>query len=96
MLLRPTTLAALVATTAFAVGAGLTAATPTVTAKPEKPSTSATRTLTTYALDQGMVMAALGNALAKDDMRRYVALGAMEKRLRPLMQMERFSAGEVR
>ena len=30
-------------------------------------------------LDQGMVMAALGNALADDDMRRYVARGAMEQ-----------------
>lgn len=45
-------------------------------------------------LDQGMVMAALGNALAKDDMRRYVSKGAMEKKLRPLMQMEQFSARE--
>jgi len=45
-------------------------------------------------LDQGMVMAALGNALAHDDMRRYVAKGAMEHTLRPLMQMEQFSAGK--
>jgi hypothetical protein len=45
-------------------------------------------------LDQGMVMAALGNALADDDMRRYVSKGAIEQRLRPLMQMEQFSAGE--
>jgi hypothetical protein len=45
-------------------------------------------------LDQGMVMAALGNALADDDMRRYVAPGAMEKTLRPLMEMEEFNAGE--
>jgi hypothetical protein len=44
-------------------------------------------------LDQGMIMAALGNALAHDDMRRYVARGPMEKTLRPLMEMERFSAG---
>ena len=47
-------------------------------------------------LDQGMVMAALGNALAGDDMRRYVSRGAMEQKLRPLMQMEQFSAGEER
>jgi hypothetical protein len=44
-------------------------------------------------LDQGMVMAALGNALADDDMRRYVSTGAFEERLRPLMAMEEFSAG---
>ncbi|MFD6178552.1 MULTISPECIES: glucoamylase family protein [unclassified Isoptericola] len=44
------------------------------------------------ALDQGMIMAALGNALADDDMRRYVSDGSMETALRPLMAMERFSA----
>ncbi|MGI8901860.1 MAG: glucoamylase family protein [Nocardioides sp.] len=44
-------------------------------------------------LDQGMVMAALGNELAGDDMRHYVATGAMEATLRPLMEMEEFSAG---
>ncbi|HZJ05613.1 MAG TPA: glucoamylase family protein [Nocardioidaceae bacterium] len=44
-------------------------------------------------LDQGMVMAALGNALAGDDMRRYVARGSVKRELRPLMQMEEFSAG---
>jgi hypothetical protein len=43
-------------------------------------------------LDQGMVMAALGNALAGDDMRDYVASGAMEVALRPLMEQEVFSA----
>ncbi len=45
------------------------------------------------ALDQGMIMAALGNALAGDDMRRYVSAGAMQDRLRPLMAREVFSAG---
>ena len=45
-------------------------------------------------LDQGMVMAALGNALADDDMRTYVSTGAMEQKLRPLMEMEHFSAKE--
>jgi len=45
-------------------------------------------------LDQGMVMAALGNALANDDMRKYVSKGAMEQNLRPLMEMEHFSAKE--
>ena len=48
------------------------------------------------ALDQGMIMAALGNALAGDNMRDYVATGAMEERLRPLMEMEEFSAGRRR
>jgi hypothetical protein len=43
------------------------------------------------ALDQGMVMAALGNALAGDDMRDYVASGAMEDALRPLMRQEVFT-----
>ena len=38
-------------------------------------------------------MAALGNALADDDMRRYVAPGAVEDKLRPLMEMEQFGAG---
>lgn len=44
-------------------------------------------------LDQGMVMAALGNALARDDMRRYVSRGELEKKVRPLMAQEVFSAG---
>jgi len=44
-------------------------------------------------LDQGMVMAALGNALAGDDMRRYVSPGQVERKLRPLMEMEEFGAG---
>jgi Putative glucoamylase/Protein of unknown function (DUF3131) len=43
-------------------------------------------------LDQGMIMGALGNVLANDNMRRYVAAGAMERSLRPLMAMEEFSA----
>ena len=43
------------------------------------------------ALDQGMVMAALGNALAGDDMRRYVSRGALEHKLRPLMEQEVFA-----
>jgi hypothetical protein len=42
-------------------------------------------------LDQGMVMAALGNALADDDMRRYVARGALKTSLRPLMKQEVFA-----
>ena len=42
------------------------------------------------ALDQGMIVAALGNALTGDDLRRYVSRGAMEHKLRPLMAMESF------
>jgi hypothetical protein len=44
------------------------------------------------ALDQGMIMAALGNALAGDDMRRYVSRGAVEQKLRPLMEQEVFAS----
>ena len=44
-------------------------------------------------LDQGMIMAALGNALAHDDLRRYVSKGAMQDTLEPLMRREVFSAG---
>ena len=42
-------------------------------------------------LDQGMIMAALGNALAHDDMRSSFAKGAMEQRVAPLMRMEEFT-----
>ncbi len=42
-------------------------------------------------LDQGMVMAALGNALAGDDMRRAFATGPMEDEVAPLMRMEEFT-----
>ena len=43
-------------------------------------------------LDQGMIMAALGNELSGDNMRNYVARGSVKRKLRPLMRMERFSA----
>ncbi|MEJ7795273.1 MAG: glucoamylase family protein, partial [Nocardioides sp.] len=43
-------------------------------------------------LDQGMVMAALGNALAGDDMRRYVIPGGLTEKVKPLMVQEEFSA----
>ena len=46
------------------------------------------------ALDQGMVMAALGNALAGDDMRRYVSRGPLEDKLRPLMAEEVFATSK--
>ncbi len=42
-------------------------------------------------LDQGMVMAALGNALAGDVMRQAFAHGQMEQRVAPLMRMEEFT-----
>ena len=45
-------------------------------------------------LDQGMIMAALGNELAGDNMREYVSTGSMKRKLEPLMQMEEFSAGK--
>jgi hypothetical protein len=44
-------------------------------------------------LDQGMIMAALGNALAGDDMRRSVSTGAMQEKLEPMMREEVFAAG---
>ncbi|MGH3364743.1 MAG: glucoamylase family protein, partial [Nocardioidaceae bacterium] len=42
-------------------------------------------------LDQGMIMAALGNALTGDGLREYVSQGALEEKVRPLMEMEEFS-----
>ena len=42
-------------------------------------------------LDQGMVMAALGNALAGDVMRQPFSHGPMEQRVAPLMRMEEFT-----
>jgi hypothetical protein len=41
-------------------------------------------------LDQGMIMAALGNELAGDNLREYVSRGALAVRVRPLMRMEVF------
>ena len=43
-------------------------------------------------LDQGMVMAALGNALAGDDMRDYVTPGGLTEQVKPLMEQEVFGA----
>jgi hypothetical protein len=45
------------------------------------------------ALDQGMVMAALGNELAGDRLQRYLTQGAVERAVRPLLAMEEFTAG---
>jgi hypothetical protein len=42
-------------------------------------------------LDQGMVMAALGNALGNDVLRRPFMHGAMARRVAPLMRMEEFA-----
>ena len=42
------------------------------------------------ALDQGMIVAALGNALADDSLRDYTARGGMERRLKPMMGLETF------
>jgi hypothetical protein len=44
------------------------------------------------ALDQGMVMAALANELGDDRLQRYLA-PELERSVRPLLAMERFSAG---
>ncbi len=41
-------------------------------------------------LDQGMVMAALGNELGGDVLRRAFSTGEMERRVAPLMRMEEF------
>lgn len=43
------------------------------------------------ALDQGMVMAALGNVLARDNMRRYFGTPAVEAKLRPVMGLEEWN-----
>jgi hypothetical protein len=40
-----------------------------------------------------MIMAALGNELADDAVRRYVSRGALEREVRPLMAMETFAVG---
>ena len=45
------------------------------------------------ALDQGMVMAALGNELTGDRLQRYLTRGAVERVVRPLLAMEEFTAG---
>jgi hypothetical protein len=45
------------------------------------------------ALDQGMIMAALGNALRGDRLRDYFSRGMIEDAIRPLLAMEEFTAG---
>jgi hypothetical protein len=46
------------------------------------------------ALDQGMIMAAIANALADDAMRHAFSDGAVERVIRPLIESEEFTAGE--
>jgi hypothetical protein len=50
--------------------------------------------LSTYylALDQGMIMASIGNALRNDRLQDYFSRGDIEKSMRPLMEMEVFTA----
>lgn len=43
-------------------------------------------------LDQGMIMAALGNALGNDGLRRYFVRGEVKRALRPLLGIEEFLA----
>jgi len=48
---------------------------------------------TVLALDQGMIMAALGNALRNDRMQYYFTHGKIEQTIRPLLEMEEFTSG---
>jgi len=45
------------------------------------------------ALDQGMVMASIGNALRNDRLQHYFTHGEVEDALEPLLEMEQFTAG---
>jgi hypothetical protein len=45
---------------------------------------------TYLALDQGMIMAALGNELAHGNMRRYFAAGEAQRRLAPVLRLEQW------
>jgi hypothetical protein len=47
-------------------------------------------------LDQGMIMAALGNELARDLMRRAFADRRLERTVRPVIGIERFGAAPAR
>ena len=46
------------------------------------------------ALDQGMIMAALGNYLRNDRLEFYFTHGEVRQAIRPLLAMERFTAGD--
>jgi hypothetical protein len=45
------------------------------------------------ALDQGMIMAAIGNELRNDRVRHYFSHGEIAQAIRPLLAMEEFTAG---
>lgn len=45
------------------------------------------------ALDQGMILAAIANALSNDSMRRAFSQGPIEEAIRPLIEPEEFTAG---
>ncbi len=47
-------------------------------------------------LDQGMIMAAIANALADDAIRRAFTEGPIEATIRPLIAPEEFTAGDHR
>ena len=47
------------------------------------------------ALDQGMIMAALGNALRNNRLQHYFADGQIEQGIHPLLAMEQFTAGSA-
>jgi hypothetical protein len=46
------------------------------------------------ALDQGMIMASIANALTNDRLQRYFSQGAIKESIKPLLKMEEFTAGE--
>lgn len=47
------------------------------------------------ALDQGMIMAALGNELRNDRLQDYFTRGPIEQAIKPLLAMEEFTAGRT-
>jgi len=46
------------------------------------------------ALDQGMIMAAIGNELRNDSLQRYFVQGEIRAAIKPLLAMEEFTAGD--
>ena len=46
------------------------------------------------ALDQGMIMASIANALKNDKLQRYFTHGAVQKAIKPLLKIEEFTAGD--
>jgi hypothetical protein len=47
------------------------------------------------ALDQGMIMAAIGNQLGGDVLQQYFVEGEVRAALRPLLRLETFTAGRL-